>query len=347
MTGEAARGIMGETRRGREGGGDSFSRALFCEPVTSFANIAPLPSNVAAIEAGLQFVAGRAAFAAILGPSGTGKTHLLRTVAHVGARTLGTPMTVQSAEEFLLVRRGTAEPEVLILDDAQVALGRSRLRQELRRVLEGRGRRGRATMIALNTDPNAGSSVEAPGIRAIHALLPSPRTWTIAAMREPARQERAPLLAHIAGAEGVFLSSALSAILSRELGGNGHALVGAMRRLRLEGEDWGAPTATIRALGLLDPFFNDNSSWDLRHTIAREVERWTLRHPETLQMELACYVMLYEARLCERSVAQFLGRTPAEVYGHAARLRRALEGSAEERARVRLFCNGLIDSLSR
>ncbi len=339
MRGQAAIRGVDEDRRGTV----SFSHALFAEPGTSFATVAPLPSNVAAIEAALQFVAGGTTLAALSGPSGTGKTHILHAAASVGARTLGAPIEVSSTEEFLNARRTSSEPEVLVLDDAQVALGRSRLRQDLRRVLESRQRRCRPTMVALNVDLGP----EVPSLRTIHALLPAPRSWSLAQLREPSREERMPLLDHIARAEGVFLSSALASILARELGGNGHTLVGAMRRLRLEGENWGAPARTVRALGLLDPFFNDNSSWDLRHTISREAERWALRFPAFRATELACFVMLHEARLCERSVAQYLGRAPAEVYGLAASFDAGLRRSDEDRARVTGFVGALVDSLSR
>ena len=350
MTREATNRTMGEVTgelsapmrgHGSVGIATSFSRVLFADSTGSFANVAPLPSNVEAIEAALQFVAGRTLLAALIGPSGTGKTHILRTVASVGERTLGAPVAVRSTEEFLTSRRAAAEPEILMLDDAQVALGRSRLRQDLRRVLESRQRRGKPTMIALNTELGP----ETPSLRTVHALLPVPRSWSVAHLRAPAREERAPLLNHIAGAEGVFLSPALAAILARELGGNGHALVGAMRCLRLESDDWQAPSQAIRALGILDPFFNDNSSWDLRHTVSRAAERWHGRFPGFRPVELACWVMLHEARLCERAVAHYLGRSPAEVYGLATRFDLLLQSSEEDRARVRAFISALVEDL--
>lgn len=318
--------------------------ALFASHEVSFASVAPLPSNVEAIEAGLQFVAGRSAQVAILGPSGTGKSHLLHAVAAVGERTIGASLEIVSAEAFLGSRRGLDVADVLVLDDAQVALGRLRMRQDLRRVLEARGRRGKPTLAAFTIDPGP---MGALGLRAVQGLLPSPRTWTIAAMKEPSREERPSLLAHVARTEGLRLSSALSTVLARELGGNGHTLVGAMRRLRLEGADWSTSRRTLRGLGLLDPFFSDNSSWDLRHLILREAERHRVRFAQFPPVELALYTMLHEARLCERAVAQYLGKEPAEVYGLASRFGRALSDEGSGRALVNEFVDLIVDSLVR
>ncbi len=321
-----------------------LSDALFPVSDVSFASVAPLPSNVEAIEGALQFVAGRCTQVAILGPSGTGKSHLLQAVAAVGARTIGTPLEIVSTEAFLDSRRGLDVADVLVLDDVQVVLGRLRMRQDLRRVLEARGRRGKRTLTAFTVEPGP---MGALGLRAIQGLLPSPRTWTISTMKEPNREERPTLLAHLARAEGLRLSSALSTVLARELGGNGHTLVGAMRRLRLEGADWSTSRRTLRGLGLLDPFFSDNSSWDLRHLILREAERHRIRFAQFSPVELALYTMLHEARLCERTVAQYLGKEPAEVYGLAARFGRALAEEGAGRTLVNEFVDLIVDSLVR
>ena len=329
-----------------------LSDTLFAAHEVSFASVAPLGSNVEAIEAGLQFVAGGTTQVAILGPSGSGKSHLLQAVVGVAARTMAQAPEVVSAEAFLASRRSFDGAEILVLDDAQVALGRPRMRQDLRRVLEARGRRGRPTLAAFTVDPGPMGSL---GLRAVQGLLPSPRMWSIATVREPSREERPALLSHLARTEGLRLSSALSTVLARELGGNGHTLVGAMRRLRLEGADWSTSRRTLRGLGLLDPFFSDNSSWDLRHLILREAERHRIRFARYTPVELATYTMLHEARLCERTVAQYLGKEPAEVYGLAARFGRSLgdegpsggPGGSSGRAIVNEFVDLIVDSLVR
>lgn len=321
-----------------------ISETLFNDHEVSFAAVAPLPSNVEAIEAALQFVAGATVQAVIAGPSGTGKTHLLEAVVSVGTRTMGAPLEIVSTEAFLDSRRALDTAGPVVLDDVQVALGRPRMRQDLRRVLETRCRRGKPTIAAFTIDPGP---MGALGIRAIQGLIPSPRSWTIATLGEPTRGERPALLAHLARTEGLRLSSALSTVLAREMGGNGHTVVGAMRRLRLEGADWTTSRRTLRGLGLLDPYFNDNSAWDLRHLILREAERHRVRFAQFLPIDLALYTMLHEARLCERAVAQYVGREPAAVYGLAARFGRALSEDPAGRARVDEFVGLIVDSLIR
>ena len=321
----------------------SHTASLF-EDADSFASVAPLPSNVEAIEAALQFVAGGIRQTAIVGPTGSGKSHLLRAVTSVAERTLGATVDVLSTEVFLSARRGMENQEVILLDDVQVALGRPRMRQDLRRILESRVRRSKATLMAFTIDPGPMGTL---GMRAIQGLLPSPRAWTIAPMNAPTREERPSLLGHLARAEGLRLSSALSTVLARELGGNGHTLTGAMRRLRLDGGDWSTARRTLRALGVLDPFFSDNSSWDLRHEILHHAEHQRVHFAQFVPVELALYTMLHEARLCERSVAEYLDKSPAEAYGLAARFGRALQDNPSGRALVDEFVDGVVARLVR
>ena len=310
----------------------------------NFGNVAAFPSNVTAIDAALQFVAGRHLFAAIVGPSGWGKSHLLHAAAGVATRVSGETVEVLDTDVFLSGTRSFEKPSVLILDDAQVVIGRQRARLDLWRLLEGRQRRGKATLLGFTPPPG---SMPTRSLRAVQELLPNPRTWSVASLGEPSRDERVLLVHYLARAEDLALGETLGETLAREVSGNGRTLVGALRRLRLEGSDWTGSERCLQALGVLDPFFADNPAWDLRHRIASEAERQRLRFAAFSSLELACYTMLVEARLCERSVSQYLGREPAEVYLLASRFRRSLEGRPEAMTMVRQFVDAVVNSLTR
>lgn len=286
-----------------------LSEVLFPQAEPSFASLATLPSNVEAIEAALLFSAGMIPYVAIVGPSGWGKSHLMRAVAgrlRLDGIANACPMTVN---EFLIApgRQDSAAP--LILEDIQEVLSKPRQRLGLRMALERRVKTNRPTIV----------SFTAPKVsRQIRGFLPSAREWSVATVDEPASSERMLLLNGMAGAEGLTLSSRLVRILAREMHGNGRTYAGALKRLRLTDATWLNPRETLRALGVLDPFFADNSSWDLKLKILRVAESARAQFTRSNPLDLALYTMLHEAGLGEADVARAAGISPADAYSRAA-----------------------------
>ncbi len=129
--------------------------------------------------------------------------------------------------------------------------------------------------------------------------------------------------------------------------GNGRTLAGALKRLRLSGTNWLDTSATLRAFGLLDPFFADNSSWDLKHKILRIAETSKALFPKVAVPDLVLYTMLHEAGLSENDVARAVGIEPATAYLRASQFKSHLKDSETARAYVRQFVDLVVDSLSR
>ena len=315
-----------------------LSQVLFERKESSFGSLAALPSNVEAIEAALMFSAGLTAFVALVGPSGWGKTHLLNAVAHRLAHDLYVlPEPISVCDYLSNPSRGeSAGP--LLLDDVQEAMGKSRMKMSLRLNLERRVKCGKPTLLAF-TSPKPS--------RALKAYLPSARDWTIATMGAAEPAERLLLLHQMSAAEGLALSPRLSKIIADHMLGNGRTLSGALKRLRLSGSNWLDSSATLRAFGLLDPFFADNGSWDLKHKVLKVAETSKGLSTKVSTADLALYTMLHEAGLSEIDVAQTTGVEPAEAYLRASRFKAQLADSEQTRVCVRQFIELVLDELAK
>ena len=315
-----------------------LSQVLFERRDNSLKALAALPSNVEAIEAALMFSAGVTPFVAIVGPSGWGKTHLLNSVAHRLSHDLYVLPEPMSVGDYLAnPSRGEAAGP-LLLDDVQEALGKSRMKMSLRVNLERRVKCGKPTLLAF-TSPRPS--------RALKAYLPLTRDWTIATMGAAEPAERVLLLHQMSAAEGLALSPRLSRVIADHMHGNGRTLAGALKRLRLSGTNWLDTNATLRAFGLLDPFFADNGNWDLKHRILKVAEHSKAQFGKVSVPDLALYTMLHEAGLSECDVARATGTGPAEAYLRATRFKSALAESDSARAAVRQFVDLVVDSLAR
>lgn len=315
-----------------------LSQVLFDRKGTSFGSLAALPSNVEAIEAALMFSAGLAPFVALVGPSGWGKSHLLNAVAHRLALDLYVLPEPMSVGDYLAnPSRGEAHGP-LILDDVQEALGRSRHKMELRLNLERRVKCGKPTLLAF-TSPKPS--------RALRAYLPFARDWSIETMGAAEPAERVLLLHQMSAAEGLALSPRLSKVIADHMHGNGRTLAGALKRLRLTGTNWLDTSATLRAFGLLDPFFADNGSWDLKHKIQKIADQNRTLLGKVSSTDLALYTMLHEAGLSENEVARVAGIEPADAYFRAARFKAQVSESEAIRCCVRQFVDLVVDSLAR
>jgi hypothetical protein len=304
--------------------------------VSSFASIAPMPSNVHAIEAALLFATGHRTKVALVGPSGWGKSHLLDAVASRISQESQFGVQVLDLQRYLASPLRYEHHPAVIIDDVQEVLGRTKLRQGLKFHLDRRVKLAKPTILAF-TSPEI--------TRQIKMLLPVSREWTIACLGVPEPRERIRLLNQMATDEGLSLSPRLIEIMARHLYGDGRQLSGALTRLRLFGIDWMDAPATLRACGLLGPFFADNAGWDLSDRILKAAEAHSALFPKVSCFEMALYTMLNEASLAESDVARIANVEPAEAHGKAVRFRKELEASSAVRTCVAQFVELVVQSI--
>lgn len=287
-----------------------LSEILFDAPHRNFGSLAALPSNVQAIDAALLFSAGMQPFVALVGPSGWGKTHLLEAVSTRLALQEDVEPQVLSASEWALGVSKMDPAQPLLLDNAQEALDQSRLRQAVRLGLERRVKGGRPTFMCFTASkPN----------RLIRGLLPQPRSWSVAAIGVPEPTERMLVIEQMARVEGLALGHQIIRIIASNMHGNGRTLIGALKRLKLQGTKWNETMSQLRACGILNPFLVDGGDWDLGDTIARAASKSA---PNGTGKKIALYLMLRQATLAEADVARYFGIEPREAYQRAAEVER-------------------------
>src|SRR5688572_1680459 len=124
-----------------------------------FDSFAAVPSNCEAVETSLLFATGLQSFAALVGPSGWGKTHLLEAVAKRLQHDAGYwACEVHSASDWIS-NQNRVDPHVpVVLDNVQDVLAKSRSRLLFRLALERRVKAGRPTILGF-TSPKPGRSV--------------------------------------------------------------------------------------------------------------------------------------------------------------------------------------------
>jgi chromosomal replication initiation ATPase DnaA len=313
-----------------------MSDVLFEKRLPSFSSLAALPSNVEAIESALLFSAGLNDFVAVVGASGWGKTHLLNAVqARFRAEGKACLPSI-SAEKYLENQPKLDPPTPLILDDCDEVLGKVRPKAILRLALEQRVRHGRATMLSFTHQRVT---------RTIKNFLPHPREWAVSTIGVPEPDERVLLINHMASTDGLALSPSLVRIIAHQMHGNGLTIAGALKRLRLSGTTWLDGFSILRACGLLEPFFADNSSWDLKHKIIRAAENSRALFWQFASQDLATYTMLRVSCLSEADVARVLGMEPATAYLKAARFENEMKCDPANAAALRQFVDQVVGLL--
>ncbi len=317
--------------------GPALSDVLLQPTRRGFSTLAVVPSNVRAVETGLLFATGTLLFAAVLGPSGWGKSHLLEAVAnHHPGPFNGRRCELWSALEWLNGSRTRSGPAALLLDNVQDALARSRSRQALRVALERRVRAGWPTLLAFT---------ETGPTRSVRAALPQQREWALATLRTPDAVEREVVVGQMAETEGVLLAPELRRILAHRLEGNGRTLLGALKRLQLAGDKWITPADVLRACGVLNPFFASSSAWDLRDHLLEVAADYACQCAVTTRQDLAAYAMLKVAQLSEADVARYLKLEPGHAYAVAQRVEADLHGDGAARAVADRFVNRVVATL--
>jgi len=289
-----------------------LSDVLFDADRRGFVSFVPLPSNATAFEAAMLFANQMAPFVAVAGPSGWGKTHLLNSVAETLRIESGVPAVVRTAVEWVGQAGKCDSAAPLILDDVQDVLGKVRLRQQFRRLLERRVHTGRPIALALTQ--------ERPE-RTLRSLLPTVHEWSVGLIQAPEVTERILVVRGMASNERLVLAEPLVRLLAQKAPGNGLSLAGALSRLRLLKDRWQEAPAILRACGVLMPFLSDTRGWDLRDHVYDAVVAFWSRSSETLPVgphEFAIYSMLTLMGLPERDVAAYFQLNQGDAYAIAA-----------------------------
>lgn len=314
-----------------------LSQVLFREPTRNFATIAPLPSNVQAIESALLFATGMTPLLALVGPSGWGKSHLLEASAHRLGMDGGAAPQIWSALEWANFGPRAECHGPLILDNAQDALDSGRAGTNLRIALERRVKASKPTCLSFTS---------AKPTRQLRAFLPHSRRWTIAQINAPDPAEKVLVIDQMASAEGLRLSSILVKLIAYRMKGNGRTLSGALKRLRLSGAVWTEGRQILRGCGVLDCFLTDNSGWDLHERILNVARAEEFRDGAFRTSELAAHLMLRVAGLSEDSVAQRLALPHAEVYALSSKFERLLTSAEATRQIERRAIERILEGLS-
>ncbi len=286
---------------------------------TGFRVIAPLQTNVKVIEAVLLFATNHQNFVAITGASGCGKTVLLNAASDYLKANSAASVEMLSAEQFLKLENRIGLEKTLILDDCQHVLGKPKQYLRLRLALDRRVRGNRPTLVAFSSTTRD---------RRMNNLLPVPRKWCFETISEPDQFGRIALVHHLAKKERLNLSPLFTKIIGTKLLGNGRVVAGALQRLKLEKSEWTDSHQILRGCGLLDPYFADNSNWDLPHRILKTTNDVLTSESKVNALDLACYLMIHVAGLCEASVASYLETDPGRCYQQAARVAKMVKNDA-------------------
>jgi hypothetical protein len=165
-------------------------------------------------------------------------------------------------------------------------------------------------------------------------------------MSAPSKAERVFLVSQMAAQQGLRLSPELAKVMGVKMGGNGRTLIGALKCLHLSGGSWSTPEQTLRACGVLDPFFADNPDWDLKIKIRRMAASRAAAIPEVDPLDLALYTALCIAGLGESDTARSASIEPAEAYARALRLQLKMNDNSSIAAAGRSFVANVVESLA-
>lgn len=287
-----------------------------------------VPSNSDAVDAALLFSSGLETLAAIHGPSGYGKTHLLTVVHHRLRRLHGAGVPPIADAAVAAPGNGLEQtPEPVLIDNAEVCLGRSRHRQRVHLLLERRARAGRPTLVAFG-----GTDLE----RAIRRFLPHHRSWRVEAIGPLSANERLTMLRQMSASLDLRVGEPVLRLLAASVRGCPGTMRGVLTRMLSVQRGWDGPWAVLEACGALAPVLSADGHWDARDHILQAVEAVAASLPPDLQpWEIASYAMLRLARVPEEQAAAALGVEPGRAYAAAAKVEARLRACADTREAVR------------
>ena len=266
-----------------------------------------LPSNIDGLEAALMLGSGVNPFVAIVGPTGWGKSHLMRVAAEQFQCDLGVKPKVRPGGH-LLHRGRWDHPGPLLLDDVQQCLSRPREQQALRNALDLRVRLGRPTMVGFT------------GFKRSHVeqILPHLEKWTVAEVPTPHAVERQSILRLMAEREGLDLSDRLICALAWLVDGSGDALLGLVQRLGLIQSEWRTFEDELLALGIARPHMSEPNrllKW-ITSSLKSIIEPLGLDEHQDLARSLAIYYLRKMMGIGESDVSQYYRIEPGDVFSY-------------------------------
>jgi hypothetical protein len=254
----------------------------------------------------MAFAQGTAPFVILIGPSGWGKTHLVRAAAEA-ALVKGSEGMVITAQAFIASPEVMCDPRPVLIDNAHDVRHKPRGRQTLRWMVEGRLKFRRPTLICL--DENHSGRL----FRELRTLSHDP--W-VARITNPEAEERELLIMQAASKMGLDLHRSIARLMARHQAGNAHTIVGALNRLSLGRGPWNQESSLPRACGLIFPLFVGSDGWDIRDVAAEAVEAAFSVGPSTLHERHTCLCWLLRrvVGLPENRVAEYLKLDARDIY---------------------------------
>ncbi|MBS1717706.1 MAG: hypothetical protein JSS72_08240 [Armatimonadetes bacterium] len=313
----------------------TISDVLFESRLRDFSTLAHLPSNIDSIELALLFATGRQRRAALIGPSGWGKSHILEAVLSRLEKD-GVRADITRAIDWLSPQSRSELSEVLIVDDLQDVLEGQKMRQQLRFALERRVRAGKPTLLSLTSTRS---------VRHLRNFLPYPKDWAIGYVPEATENERIVVLEHMARTEGLTVDPTLIRLLAARLHRNGRTLIGALLRLKLSGNFWVGEEAILRGLATLEMFFPEGEDAELRNAIVWAAQSQDFRKSGLDATELAIYGMLRCASIPENAVARYFDLEPASCFYIANKIEKVVSQPAGATLRS-MFISKVVARLS-
>lgn len=272
---------------------------------------AVLPSNIEAARLAGRLLRGECRFALIVGPGGTGKSHLLEAVAaRAGVA------AVRAAD--LVHAKQPASNGLLVVDDLEAIAGQSKAAIQARILVERRVR-ARRPIIA------AGA---AAGRAPITKFVPFSRVWRVASIEPPSGDERVALLNEMCANLGIALPPGAARLTSRTVTGDGRTLRGALTRLRVAAREELATASLVNIAGWLFPYAQASGGYDLRDIVFDAVclagGSGSRRLTCTELQSLAAYLLRVHAELPEGAIAEYFGASGGEVFRCVERVRKRL-----------------------
>lgn len=277
---------------------------------SGFSTFAVFDSNIEAFQMSQLFANGLVDFACLIGPSGWGKTHLVQAAAQQMRRSAPSrKVAAQSAVDWLSSPSLPNPHLPVLLDDVQEVLQRTRCRLRFQLALERRVKARRPTFLVFTSGSEAAWAKK---------ILPDKREWLLSHIAAPSLEERKLVMSRMEATLRLRLDPGLADLLASRLGGSGGSMMGALKRLKLEGSTWLGNLGSVRACGVLNPFLVSDSGWDLRDAISDASQALVRTSAQSTPADsLAIYGMLRLAKLSEVDVARYSGLSQARAYHRA------------------------------
>lgn len=323
------------THQGQESGVALGSHVAKPVGYRALQSLTVVASNIAAVEAGIQFLRGGAPFVVLHGPSGWGKTQLVQGLEAEGLEQ-GLRIRVRDAAAWVKLPSRSDHNCALILEDVQGLARHPRLRHSMGQLLARRVRARRPTLLVTTTE----------FCPAINRMLPhAAPSWKFVAIEQPSDREKVVIVRALASGLGLELADEVSTLIARHLRGNGRSVIGALERLKLAKQSWSQPEDVLPACGVLRAYWLEEGCWDARDTVAEAVAQTcgACACEESMRKTIA-YFLLDELGLTEHESASFLRVTEAMVYRWAAEVRKGM-GSKSERCPLEACRIAIISAL--